>query len=145
MVGATKRFTSPSATPTGIDDAAFAAYMAAFTMADVTTGAAVVAAFDAARVDYLAAVRTADPFGCERRAACSVVRRLRRPTRECAPLPRAQVEEMARHASHADIIREESDGVQVPYIQLSQEGMGANEFFQPYVPAPGTVGGDDHR
>ena len=51
-----------------------------------------------------------------------------------------QIEEMARHAGHADIIREQIDGVAVPAIMLTEAGMPANDFFQPYVPAPGTVG-----
>jgi hypothetical protein len=52
-----------------------------------------------------------------------------------------QIEEMARHAGHADIIREQVDGVSVPQIVISQAGAPANDFFQPYVPAPGTIGG----
>ena len=51
-----------------------------------------------------------------------------------------QVEEMARHAGHADIIREQIDSVAVPAIVLSQAGATANDFFQPYVPGPGTIG-----
>ena len=51
-----------------------------------------------------------------------------------------QVEETARHAGHADILREQIDGTMVPAIVLSQEGMAASDFFQPYVPAAGTVG-----
>ncbi len=50
---------------------------------------------------------------------------------------------MARHAGHADIIREQIDGVAVPQIQLSLEGMPANNFFQPYVAQPGTFGATD--
>ena len=56
-----------------------------------------------------------------------------------------QVEEMARHAGHADILREQIDGTMVPAIVLSQEGMAASEYFQPYVPAAGTVGADPSR
>ena len=51
-----------------------------------------------------------------------------------------QIEEMARHAGHADIIREQIDGMAVPAIVLSEAGAPANDFFQPYVPAPGTIG-----
>jgi len=29
----------------------------------------------------------------------------------------------------------------VPAIVLSQSGMPANDFFQPYAPPPGTIGG----
>ena len=51
-----------------------------------------------------------------------------------------QIEEMARHAGHADIIREQIDGMAVPAIMLSEAGVAANDFFQPYVPEPGTIG-----
>ena len=47
---------------------------------------------------------------------------------------------MARHAGHADIIREQLDGLSVQTLQLTLEGQLANNFFQPYVPAPGTIG-----
>jgi len=140
MRGATQRFTSPSAEPAGIDEAAFNAYMAAFNVNDGETAQDVVAAFDAARVDYIAAVRGADP------SAASVEPPApwfgiydARPANVRYYLVH-QIEEMARHAGHADIIREEIDGMSVPAIQMSQEGMPANDFFQPYVPQPGTLG-----
>ena len=47
---------------------------------------------------------------------------------------------MARHAGHADIIREQIDGVAVPAIVLSEDGAPANDFFHPYVPEAGTIG-----
>ena len=50
------------------------------------------------------------------------------------------VEEFARHAGHADIIREQLDGMAIPVLVMSIEGMPASQFFQPYVPAPGTIG-----
>jgi hypothetical protein len=48
-----------------------------------------------------------------------------------------QIEELTRHA---DIIREQIDGVAVPAIVLSEAGMEASEFFAPYRAAPGTLG-----
>jgi hypothetical protein len=49
-----------------------------------------------------------------------------------------QIEEIARLAGHADIIREQIDGVSVGTIVLSQAGAPANDYFQPYIPGPGT-------
>lgn len=49
------------------------------------------------------------------------------------------VEECARHAGHADIIREQIDGVAVPALVLTLAGVSTNDFFQPYEPAPGTL------
>ena len=50
------------------------------------------------------------------------------------------MEELARHAGHADIIREQIDGTAVPTLVLTLAGAPANPFFEPYVPAPGTIG-----
>jgi hypothetical protein len=109
-------------------------------LTDDETAAGALAEFDTARAEYLAAVAATDPSS---------------PTVEPpAPwhgiddaLPAFaryylvhQVEELARHAGHADIIREQLDGVAVPAIVLSESGFAANDFFQPYVAAPGTLG-----
>ena len=138
MQGALERFADGS-TP-AVDEAGYAAYMASFALTDDETGAGALAAFDEARTPYLAAFGAADPSA---------------PTTEppspwfgifdARPANRRyylvhQVEEMARHAGHADIIREEIDGVAVPTIMLSEAGAPANDFFQPYVAAPGTIG-----
>jgi hypothetical protein len=141
MRGATERLTGQSAGPAVYDEAALEVYVSSFRLGEDETALGTLAAFDAARVAYLAAVASADPDG---------------PTLE-PPAPwfgifdaRAangryylvhQIEEMARHAGHADIIREQVDGVSIPQIVLSQAGAPANDFFQPYVPAPGTIGG----
>jgi hypothetical protein len=51
-----------------------------------------------------------------------------------------QIEEMARHAGHADILREQIDGVACPPSCSPRPGAAANDFFQPYVPSCGTIG-----
>ncbi|PWH06071.1 hypothetical protein DEO23_09665 [Brachybacterium endophyticum] len=50
-----------------------------------------------------------------------------------------QVEELARHAGHADIIREQIDGVTVPALMMTRENRPANAFFTPFTPEPGTI------
>ena len=123
-----------------IDEAAFAAYQGSFALTDGETAADALAAFDAVRPDYLAAMAATDPsaptiedpspwFGIfDSRPALGRY------------LLVHQIEEMARHAGHADILREQIDGVSIPAIVLSAEGMAASDFFQPYVPEPGTLG-----
>ncbi len=141
MTGATQRLTGQSDGPAAYDEGAVAVYMSSFALGDGETAVGALADFDAARVAYLGAVAAVDPD---------------RPTIE-PPAPWFgifdarpanaryyvvhQVEEMARHAGHADIIREQVDGVSIPQIVLSQAGAPANDFFQPYVPGPGTIGG----
>ena len=140
MRGTTERLTGTADPNRSLDEAAFIAHEASFALADDETAADVLATFDAVRVDYLEAIGATDP------SAQTVV----------APAPWYgiydsrpafmryglvhQIEELARHAGHADIIREELDGMAVPAIVLSESGAPANDFFEPYVAAPGTIG-----
>ena len=139
MRGAVARL-EHTTTPPAVDEVAYARYQASFALEDGETCAAALDAFDDARAAYLAAISTADPeaptveppspwFGVVDERPANV-----------RYLVVHQVEEMARHAGHADILREEIDGVAVPRIVLSSEGMPASAFFEPYVPAPGTLG-----
>ena len=140
MRGATGRLTGEDADPVEIDAESYADYLSSFALGDGETAVSTIAEFDAIRTAYVAAVAGADPDG---------------PTVE-SPAPWFgifdsrpangryylvhQIEEMARHAGHADIIREQIDGVSIPQIVLTEAGAPANDFFQPYVPAPGTIG-----
>src|SRR3954447_10110338 len=139
MRGVTQRLPG-NTTRSGLDESDFAAHEASFTLGDDETVSAALDAFDAARKDYVAALAAADPseptvedpapwFGIFDN----------RPARARYLLVH-QIEEMARHAGHADILREQIDGICVPAIVLTIEGMPASDFFEPYVPAPGTIG-----
>jgi len=140
MRGVTERLRACTPPRSVIDEAGWAAYQASFALGDDEAADDALAAFDAARADYVAALAAADPseptiedaapwFGIHDN----------RPARRRYLLVH-QVEELARHAGHADILREQIDGVRVPAIVLSQAGLPASEFFEPYVPAPGTIG-----
>jgi hypothetical protein len=138
MRGAVERVAGGS-TP-DVDEAGYATYMASFALSDNESGADALADFDEARISYLSALAAIDPsaptieppspwFGIfDERPANSRYYLVH------------QIEEMARHAGHADIIREQIDGMAVPAIMLSEAGAPANDFFEPYVPAPGTIG-----
>jgi hypothetical protein len=139
MRGVTERLASGQARGE-IDEAAYAAHEGSFALTDDETAAGALDAFDATRVEYVAALAGADP------AAAA--------TADPAPwfgifdarpvhlryLLLHQIEELARHAGHADILREQIDGIAVPAIVLSADGVQASDFFQPYVPGPGTLG-----
>ncbi len=45
------------------------------------------------------------------------------------------VEELARHAGHADIIREQIDGATAASLLMAVEGREGNDFVQPWTPA----------
>ena len=44
------------------------------------------------------------------------------------------VEELARHAGHADIIREQLDGADAASLLMAVEGRPGNDFVQPWTP-----------
>ena len=140
----TRVVTRTAQTLTGWSDAAaeldFAAHASSFVLDHDETAAAVLARFDEVRPAYLAAVAATDP---DARALTPPAPwdgiDDERPVRRRYQLVH-QIEELARHAGHADIIREQIDGVAVPALVLTEEGAATNEFFTPYVPAPGTIG-----
>ncbi len=139
MEGAIRNLTEGVATaPLTQDD--FARYQSGFVVGDDETMADVLAAFDTARTAYLAAIAGSDP-GAESVAPPAPWQGIH----DARPILTRyyllhQVEEMARHAGHADIIREQIDGMAVPALVMTLEGVPANPFFQPYVAAPGTIG-----
>jgi hypothetical protein len=140
MRGATARLSGDVGAPVEIDEDAYAEHAASFALTDGETAAGAIAAFDEQRTAYLAALAGTDPGApsTEPPAPWFGVYDAR-PANARYYLVH-QVEELARHAGHADIIREQIDGVSVPAIMLSQAGAPANDFFQPYVPQPGTLG-----
>jgi hypothetical protein len=140
MRGVTERLCGDGEPRSAINEAAFAAYEASFALVNDETATAALAAFDAARVEYVAALAAADPSAptIEDPAPWFGIFD-NRPARGRYLLVH-QIEEMARHAGHADIIREQIDGISVPAIVLSADGMPASDYIEPYVPEPGTIG-----
>ncbi|MBI5090612.1 MAG: DinB family protein [Actinobacteria bacterium] len=124
----------------GLTESGYEDYLSSFALGDDETAEGALADFDGVRVEYLAAVAATDP-------SASTVEPPSpwygifdaRPANARFYLVH-QIEEMARHAGHADVIREQIDGVMVPQIELTQAGMAGNDFFQRYVPQPGTLG-----
>ena len=115
-------------------DDRFEAYFENLQMLPGDTLTAVLERFDAAVGPYLAAVADADPdaetledpapwFGVTERLRANKRFRLMH-----------HVEEFARHAGHADIIREQLDGATAGSLLLAVEGLPGNEFLQPWTP-----------
>jgi hypothetical protein len=138
MHGALQRFAGGSTSE--VDDAGYEAYMASFALADDETGSGALAEFDEVRDQYLAAIAAVDPSAPTTEPPSPWYGIFDARSANARYYLVHQIEEMARHAGHADIIREELDGMAVPAIMLSEAGAPANDFFQPYVPAPGTIG-----
>lgn len=115
-------------------DDRFEAYLENLQMLPGDTLEAVRERFDAAVPPYLAAVAAADLdaetledpapwFGLTERMPANKRFRLLH-----------HVEEFARHAGHADIIREELDGATAGSLLLAVQGLPGNAFLQPWTP-----------
>lgn len=138
MRGAAEQLTTGAADPPH-DAAGYAVFADSFAVRDDETVAGALAEFDEARARLLAAVAATDPAGdAVAPPAPWYGIAEARPTHARYQLVHL-VEELARHAGHADIIREQIDGVAVPTLVLTLAGASANEFFQPYRAAPGTL------
>lgn len=123
-----------------LDQAAYDAYLGSFVLTDEESGADVLARFDEAKAAFLAKLAATDPSAATTEPPQPWNGIFDSRPANARFLLVHQVEEFARHAGHADIIREQIDGTPVPQIVLSLEGAPANDFFQPYVPAAGTIG-----
>ncbi|GEE03989.1 hypothetical protein nbrc107696_44350 [Gordonia spumicola] len=122
-----------------LDEAGFAAYLGSFAAAEGETAAAVIARFDATRAEFLDIVRSVDPDADSIEPAAPWDGVLDDRPIKLRYYLMHQVEEYARHAGHADIVREQIDGQPVPGLVLSLLGAPANDFFAPYEAAPGTL------
>lgn len=117
----------------------FTAHAASFALAEDETMSGVLAGFDARRAELLSIVPGLDPAArAEAPPAPWFGIDDARPIRLRYQLWHL-VEESARHAGHADIIREELDGVSVSTLVMTHEGVRANNFFQPFQAPPGSI------
>ena len=117
-----------------IDEAAFELFIGSFALGDGETLAGALDAFDAAREIYLADVRATDP-GAEMTAPPAPW------DGRYAPTPSVQrfellhhVTELARHAGHADLVREQIDGADAMSLLMAVEGREGNDYVQPWTP-----------
>lgn len=122
----------PGAMP---DEAGFAVFTGSFALTEDETLDGVLADFDAAASDYLADVRSVGPGDAWLMppapwdGAYEPVESVER------FLLVHHVEEFARHAGHADIIRKQLDGADAASLLMAVEGRPGNDFVQPWTPA----------
>ena len=118
-----------------LDEAGFARFMGSFALADGETLAGALADFDATREAYLADVRASDP-GAAMTAPPAPWDGLPEPTDSVLRYALVHhIEEFARHAGHADIIREQLDGADAASLVMAVEGRPGNDFVQPWAPS----------
>lgn len=117
------------------DEAAMAVFLGSFALGPEETLAGTLAAFDAAAQAYLEEVRTLDP-GAPTTAPPAPWDGLHTPTPSVHRYRLVHhVEELARHAGHADILREELDGASAASLLMAVQGREGNPFVQPWTPA----------
>ena len=121
------------------DRAGFEKFTSSFAVAADTTVEQALAEFDDLRAALLEALAAVDPDADRMEPIAPWDGRM-----EPAPIKMRYrlvhlVEEFARHAGHADIIREQIDGQSVPALVKSLAGQPSNDFFTAYEPAPGTL------
>ena len=132
MAGRAARQADPEAMP---DAAGFALFMGSFALGDGETLAGALEAFDRVRASYLADVRATDP-GADMTAPPAPWDGVYAPTDSVQRFALVHhIEEFARHAGQADIIREQLDGADAASLLMAVEGREGNDYVQPWAPA----------
>ncbi|KQT90755.1 hypothetical protein ASG49_13490 [Marmoricola sp. Leaf446] len=123
-----------------ITEEAQADFAGSFTLTDDETLEEVRGRFDETVAAYLERVRSIDPDAptVEPPAPWDGVLQAT-PVRHRYQLVH-HVEELARHAGHADILREQLDGATALSLRLAVLGLPGNDFVQPWRPEDGASG-----
>lgn len=118
--------------------AAAAEFMGSFALTDTETLQGTLAAFDEAAETLLAQVAATDP-------AAETIEPPAPWDNRFEPVPTLErfaivhlIEELARHAGHADIIREQLDGATAMSLHFAAAGLPGNDYIQPWAPYSAT-------
>ncbi len=113
---------------------AYEAFTGSFALTSEESLAGALSEFDRVRTAYVAAVAATDPGATyDAPPAPWYGRPDPTPATERFALVH-HVEELARHAGHADIVREQVDGAQSGPLMLAVKGLPGNDFMQPWSP-----------
>lgn len=110
----------------------YGTFYGSFALAPDESLARVVAQYDAATDALLAAVEAADPAAEVQEAPAPWFGRMEPSVVTRRSLVLHMIEEFARHAGHADIIREQLDGAQAGQLTMAVQGIEGNDFMQPW-------------
>lgn len=139
MRGGIVRFGTPGWTPQPIDEEAFNAYMGSFALTGEETATGMIERFDATRIEFIEVLRGLDPDADTVEPPAPWYGINESSTIKTRSYLIHQIEEFARHAGHADIIREQIDGTSVPSLMLTMAGVSGEGFIAAYEPAAGTL------
>ncbi|KRF00810.1 hypothetical protein ASG88_10280 [Nocardioides sp. Soil777] len=110
----------------------FGVFYGSFALTPDETLARVVERYDAATGALLDAVAAVDPAAEVLEAPAPWFGRMEPSVVNRRSLVLHMIEEFARHAGHADIIREQIDGAQAGQLAMAVEGIEGNDFIQPW-------------
>ncbi|MBE7187564.1 DUF664 domain-containing protein [Jatrophihabitans endophyticus] len=116
-----------------VDEAGFALFMGSFALGPDETLAGALDEFDAARTDYLADVQAVEPGDGWTAPPAPWDGRVEPTASVQRYILLHHIEELARHAGHADILREQLDGADAASLLMAVEGREGNDFVQPWT------------
>ena len=120
-----------------VNDSDIALFYGSFALTEDETLEQVLEQYDQATDSLVAAVASMDPDAEVLAAPAPWFGRLEPMPMTARMLALHQIEEFARHAGHADIIREHLDGAQAGQLVLAAKGIPGNDFLQPWRRAAG--------
>ncbi|HXH80863.1 DUF664 domain-containing protein [Nocardioides sp.] len=109
-----------------------ALFYGSFALTEDETLAQVLQQYDDATAALLAAIESMDPDAQVLAAPAPWFGRLEPMPVTARMLALHQIEEFARHAGHADLIREQLDGAQAGQLTMAVHDIPGNEFIQPW-------------
>ncbi len=115
-----------------LTEADYAEFYGSFALTDDETLAQVLEQYDAATAALVEAIETMDPGAEALQAPAPWFGRFEPTPVTKRMLALHQIEEFARHAGHADVVREQLDGALAGQLTLAANGLPGNDFIKPW-------------
>lgn len=115
-----------------LTEADLALFYGSFTLTDEETLEEIVAAFDVATAGLVAAVEAMEPGADALQAPAPWFGQFEPTVVTQRVLALHLIEEFARHAGHADVVREQLDGALAGQLTMAVHDIPGNDFIQPW-------------
>lgn len=115
-----------------VTDTDFGLFYGSFALTEDETLEQTLQQYDDTTTALLAAIESMDPSAEVLAAPAPWFGRLEPMPMTARMLALHQIEEFARHAGHADIIREQLDGAQAGQLTMAVHDLPGNDFIQPW-------------
>ena len=115
-----------------LTEADYAQFYGSFALTEDETLSQVLERYDAATDDLIAAIEAMDPGAEALEAPAPWFGRLEPTPVTKRMLALHLIEEFARHAGHADLVREQIDGALAGQLTMAVNGIPGNDFIQPW-------------